>query len=102
MLVLLNLAVHSEAQRRAEVTGVCEVPIVRGVGTTPVSIMRQSEIEDEVSRSGRVLDVVDDLDVAALLPFAGRDAELRARLMASRAEERAKHRDHPAVCFLGT
>ena len=36
--------------------------------------------------------VADDLDVATLLParFASRDAELRAHLVAGRAEERAK------------
>ena len=65
--------------------------------------MRQAEIEDEVPGPGRVLKVADDLDVdVASLLIASRDAELRAHLVAGRAEERAKDRDHPVMGFGGT
>ena len=41
--------------------------------------MRHSEVEDEVTGASGVLQVVDDLNVAAFLPilFAGRDSVLR-------------------------
>ena len=71
---------------RIEVLGVGERAIVVGVGTTPITIVGDAEIVDEVPGPVRVLEAADsdELDVAALLPsrIAGRDAELRAYLVA--------------------
>ncbi len=69
-LILLDLALRSEVQERIEVQGVCEFAIVFGLGATPLAVVGDAKIEDEVPRLGRVLEVVDELDVAALLPFA--------------------------------
>ena len=48
------------------------------------------EIEDEVPRPSRVLEVADNLDVATLLSprVTGRDAEVCSHLMTGRTEER--------------
>ena len=103
-LILINLALRSEVQGRIEILGVGERATVVGLGTTPIAIVGEAEIEDEVPGPGRVLKVADDLDVASLLParFASRDAKLRAHLVAGRAEERVKDTDHPIVGFGGT
>ena len=92
---LINLVLRSEVQGRVEILGVGEQAIVVGLGSNPITIMRQAEVEDEVPGSrprlepGRVLKVADDLDVATFLParFASRDAELREHLLAGRAED---------------
>ena len=91
-------------------SGVGEQAVVVELGTSPMTIVGDAEIEDEVPQPG-VLEAVDELDVAVLLPFTGRAAALRAHLMAigsrpalahGRAEERAETRYHPGVCFGGT
>ena len=76
-----------------------KLTIVVGLGAFPVTIMGDPEIEDEVPRPSRVLEVADNLDVAMLLSprVTGRDAELCSHLMTGRTEERPKNRDHPAV-----
>ena len=75
-----------------------------GLGAFPVTIMGDPEIEDEVPRPSRVLEVADNLDVTAFLSrgVTRRDAELRSHLMTDRAEERPKNRYHPVVRLVGT
>ena len=65
--VVVNLALRSNAQGRIEVVGMCKLTIMVGLGAFPVTIMGDPEIEDEVPRPSRVLEVADNLDVAALL-----------------------------------
>ena len=80
-------------------SGTVRGTILVGLGAFPVTIMGDPEIEDEVPRPSRVLEVVDNLDVTAFLSrgVTRRDAELRSHLMTGRMEERPKNRDHPAV-----
>ena len=78
--------------------------IVVGLVAFPVTIMGDPEIEDEVPRPVRVLEVADNLDVTALLSrrVTGRDTELCSHLMTGRTEERTKNRCHPVVRLGGT
>ena len=80
------------------------MPILVGLGASAIAVVGNPEIEDEVPSPSRVLEVVDNLDVAALLSrrVTGRDAELCAHLMTSSTEERSKNRYHPVVRFGGT
>ena len=59
--VVVNLALRSKAQGRIEVVGMCKLTIVVGLGAFPVTIMGDMygdpEIEDEVPRHSRVLEV---------------------------------------------
>ena len=81
-----------------------KLTMVVGLGAFPVTIMGDPEIEDEVPRPSRVLEVADNLDVAMLLSprVTGRDAELCSHLMTGRTEERSKNRYHPVVRLGGT
>ena len=45
----------------------CKLTIMVGLGAFPVTIMGDPEIEDEVPRPSRVLEVADNLDIATLL-----------------------------------
>ena len=65
--VVVNLALRSNAQGRIEVVGMRKLTILVGLGAFPVTIMGDPEIEDEVPRPSRVLEVADNLDVTALL-----------------------------------
>ena len=62
--VVVNLALRSKAQGSIEVVGMCKLTIMVGLGAFPVTIMGDPEIEDEVPRPSRVLEVADNLDVA--------------------------------------
>ena len=44
-----------------------KLPILVGLGASAISLVGDPEIEDEVPRPSRVLEVVDNLDVATLL-----------------------------------
>ena len=81
-----------------------KLPILVGLGASAISLVGDPEIEDEVPRPSRVLEVADNLDVAAFLSrgVTGRDAELRSHLMTGCAEERPKNRYHPVVRLVGT
>ena len=70
--VVVNLALRSKAQRRIEVVGMCKLTIMVGLGAFPVTIMGDPEIEDEVPRPSRVLEVADNLDVTAFLCILSR------------------------------
>ncbi len=100
----VNLALRSNAQGRIKVSGVRQLPILVGLGASAIAVVGNPEIEEEVPRPSRVLEVVDNLDVAALLSrrVTGRNAELCAHLMTSSTEERSKNRYHPVVRFGGT
>ena len=52
------------------------MPILVGLGAFAIAVVRNPEIEDEVPRPSRVLEVVHNLDVATLLSrrVTGRDA----------------------------
>ena len=91
--VVVNLALRSNAQGRIKVAGMRKLPILVGLGASAISLVGDPEIEDEVPRPSRVLEVVDNLDVATLLSrrVTGRDAELCAHLMTGSTEERAKN-----------
>ena len=91
--VVVNLALRSNSQGRIEVVGMRKLTIVVGLGAFPVTIMGDPEIEDEVPRPSRVLEVADNLDVAMLLSprVTGRDAELCSHLMTGITEERPKN-----------
>ena len=65
--VVVNLALRSKAQGSIEVVGMCKLTIMVGLGAFPVTIMGDPEIEDEVPRHSRVLEVADNLDVTAFL-----------------------------------
>ena len=54
-----------------------KLTIVVGLGTFAVAVMGDPEIEDEIPRLSRVLEVAENLDVATLLSprVTGRDAE---------------------------
>ena len=80
------------------------MPILVGLGASAIAVVGNPEIEDEVPRPSRVLKVVDNLDVAALLSrrVARRNAKLCAHLMPSSTEERSKNGYHPVVRFGGT
>jgi len=69
----------SNVQRCIEVLGVGEQAILVGLSGAPVSVMRHGEVEHEITAPSGVLQVVEDLDVPALLPIlgAGRDTMLR-------------------------
>jgi len=96
---------------------------MRKLNIFPVTIMGDPEIEDEVPRPSRVLEVADNLDVATreiccllvLIQYplhhvllsprvTGRDAELCSHLMTGCTEERPKNlnRYHPVVRLGGT
>ena len=62
----VNLALRSNAQGRIKVPGVSQLPILVGLGASAIAVVGNPEIEDEVPRPSRVLEVVDNLDVAAL------------------------------------
>ena len=102
--IVVYLTLRSDAQGRIEIVGMRKQPILVGLGTFPVAIMGDAEIEDEVPLPSRVLEVVDNLDVAALLSprVTGRDSELCAHLMAGRTEKRSENRYHPVVRLGGT
>lgn len=97
--VVVNLALRSKAQGSIEVVGMCKLTIMVGLGAFPVTIMGDPEIEDEVPRPSRVLEVANNLDVPSFLSrgVTRRDAELRSHLMTGRAEERPKNRYHPVA-----
>jgi len=88
----------------SEVVGMRKLTVLVGLGAFPVTIMGDPEIEDEVPRPSRVLEVADNLDVAMLLSprVTGRDAELCSHLMTGITEERPKNRYHPVVRLGGT
>ena len=90
--VVVNLALRSNAQGPIEVVGMRKLTILVGLGAFPVTIMGDPEIEDEVPRPSRVLEVADNLDVATLLSprVTGRDAELCSHLMTGCTEERPR------------
>ena len=79
-LKLINLALHSEVQGRIEILGVGERAIVVGLGTTPIAIVGEAEIEDEVPGPGRVLKVADDLRGSMSPRFSGCPVPVRRRL----------------------
>ena len=91
--VVVNLALRSNAQGRIKVAGMRKLPILVGLGASAISLVGDPEIEDEVPRPSRVLEVVDNLDVATLLSprVTGRDAELCSHLMTGSTEERSKN-----------
>ena len=91
--VVVNLALRSNAQGRIKVAGMRKLPILVGLGASAIAVVGNPEIEDEVPRPSRVLEVVDNLDVATLLSprVTGRDAELCAHLMTGSTEERSKN-----------
>ena len=64
--IVVNLALRSNAQGRIKVPGVRQLPILVGLGASAIAVVGNPEIEDEVPRPSRVLEVVDNLDVAAL------------------------------------
>ena len=65
--VVVNLALRSKAQGSIEVVGMCKLTIMVGLGAFPVTIMGDPEIEDEVPRPSRVLEVANNLDVPSFL-----------------------------------
>ena len=65
--VVVNLALRSNAQGRIEVVGMRKLTILVGVGRFFRNDQGDPEVEDEVPRPSRVLEVVDNLDVATLL-----------------------------------
>ena len=65
--IVVNLALRSNAQGRIKVPGVRQLPILVGLGASAIAVVGNPEIEDEVPRPSRVLEVVDNLDVATLL-----------------------------------
>ena len=73
-----------------------QLPILVGLGASAIAVVGNPEIEDEVPRPSRVLEVVDNLDVAALLSrrVTGRDAELCAHLMSC-----LRLREPPHACM---
>ena len=91
--IVVNLALRSNAQGRIKVPGVRQLPILVGLGASAIAVVGNPEIEDEVPRPSRVLEVVDNLDVATLLSprVTGRDAELCSHLMTGSTEERSKN-----------
>ena len=61
-------------QRRVDVVVLlaCQVAILQGVASTPITFMRDAEVEDQASAASLVSQVVPNLHVAALLARAGR------------------------------
>ena len=91
--VFVNLTLRSNAHGRIKVAGMRKLPILVGLGGSAVAVVGDPQIEHEVPRPSRVLEVVDNLDVATLLSprVTGRDAELCAHLMTGSTEERSKN-----------
>ena len=77
--VCVYLLACSNVQRCIEVLGVGEQAILVGLRGAAISVMRHGEVENQVTAPSGVLQVVEDLDVPALLPIlgAGRDTMLR-------------------------
>ena len=69
--IVVNLALRSNAQGRIKVPGVRQLPILVGLGASAIAVVGNPEIEDEVPRPSRVLEVVDNLDVATQCCCAG-------------------------------
>ena len=44
----LDLALRSNMQRRVEILRVCQAPILQGVAATPITVMGNAEVEDQV------------------------------------------------------
>ena len=69
-----DLFARSNVQRAVGVLRVGEEAVVVGLRGGAEAIMRHGEVEDEVAGASGILQVVDELNVAAFLPFlfAGR------------------------------
>ena len=93
--ITIDIALRSNTQRRVVVLRVCQVPISKG--WLLLKLMREAEVETQAPADSLVSKIVPYLHVAAPLASAGRDAELRADLRSSRAEDRAKHGDHAVL-----
>jgi hypothetical protein len=52
-------------QRRVDVLRVCQMPILQGVATSPITFVRDPEVEDQALTTSLVSQVVVDLHVAA-------------------------------------
>ena len=77
-------------QRRVDVLQVSQFAILQGVAATPITFLRDAEVEDQASVASLVSEVVPKLHVAAPLARAYRDSMLVAARVSSRAEERGK------------
>ena len=69
-----DLFARSNVQRSIGNLGVGEEAVVAGLRGAAMSGVRHGEVEDEVAGASGILQVVDELNVAAFLPFlfAGR------------------------------
>ena len=46
--IAFDLALRSNMQRRVDVLRVCQAPILQGVATTPITVMGDAEVEDQL------------------------------------------------------
>ncbi len=63
-LLAIDLALRSNMQRRDDVLRVCQVAILQGVAATPITFMRDAEVEDQAPAASLVSQVVPKLHVA--------------------------------------
>ena len=50
----IGLALRSNMQRRVDVLRVCQAPILQGVTTTPITVMGDTEVEDQAPAASLV------------------------------------------------
>ncbi len=84
--VAIDLALRSNMQRRVDVLQVWQVPILQGVAATPITLMRDAEVEDQAPAASLVWQVVAKHHFDAPLSRACRDSMLVAARVSSRAE----------------
>ncbi len=72
--IAIDLALRSNMKRRVDVLRVCQFAILQGVAATPITFLRDAEVEDQASVASLVSEVVPKLHVAAPLARAYRDS----------------------------
>ena len=53
--IAIDLALRSNMQRRVDVIGVGQTPILQGVAATPITVMGDAEIEDQAPAAARLV-----------------------------------------------